>query len=113
MSKAVQLTEISRQIEQYVRRIKNRQNMPHLSSSNSSDGYWNTPFPYNDLVSNINKLDGENKFNIQTMTSEFTGIFSTQYAATAYEHLSAQQEDKNKVIIDLMHKNNRKFDVQA
>ena len=41
-----------------------------------------------------------------------TMFTSASYVAEAYNHLSPK-EDKNKVLIDFMHKNNRNFDVSV
>ena len=108
MVNALNLNEITQQIQQYVRLIKQQK-----SSATGRIFYSSEPSLFNnDLRSNIHKLDGNNKFNIQSMLEKSTSLTTFDYATKAYEHL-LEQEDKNKVVIDFMHKNNRNFDVKA
>jgi len=111
MKSVFNLSDLNWQIGQYVRRIKNRQTSAIDNYQNTFEEY-SSPSHFNDLISNINKLDGKNKFNIQSMMNDTTALTPSAYAAQAYEHLS-KQDDKNKVVIEIMHKNNRNYDVQA
>jgi len=112
MSNTLNLNDITTQIRQYIRQIKE-----------NKKGEFNTILPEakekeythysNDLRSNINRLDGNNKFSLHNITSEdratTTGL---EYASAAYNHLSSLEE-KHKVVIDFMHKNNKNFDVKV
>ena len=106
MTNTLNLNEITQQIQKYVRLIKQQK-----SSSTSRIFYpEESIFINNDVRSNIHQLDGNNKFNI--MLEKSTSLTNLDYVTKAYEHL-LKQEDKNKVVIDFMHKNNRNFDVKA
>jgi len=106
------LNDITAQIKQYVRQIKDNKKSDFFSSlpeiENQQPVYYT-----NDLRSNINKLNGGNKFSLHNITSAdiMTGT-SAEYASEAYEHLSSI-EDKHKIVIDFMHKNNKNFDLKA
>ena len=108
MANALNLNEITQQIQQYVHLIKQQKSAVTGDVFHPSE----PTFINNDLRSNIHKLDGSNKFNIQNMLEKNTSLTTLDYAAKAYEHL-LKQEDKNKVVIDIMHKNNRNYDVKA
>ena len=82
------LNDITAQIKQYVRQIKDNKKSDFFSSlpeiENQQPVYYT-----NDLRSNINKLNGGNKFSLHNITSAdiMTGT-SAEYASEAYEHLS-------------------------
>lgn len=111
MNNTLNFRDITNQIQQYVKQIKNnkKENIPTTLSVTEDTSIFRYS---NDLRSNINKLDGECKFNIQNITAEHNATTPLEYASEAYEHLDTL-EDKHKVIIDFIHKNNRNFDVKA
>lgn len=110
MKTLLTLHDLTGQIQTYVRRIKARQSTVQLPSFEETI----ISFPkQKEIRSNINKLDGSNKFNIQTLVNnEKINSAPVDYAAGAYEHLT-HLEDKNKIVIDFMHKNNRKYDLDV
>ena len=112
MNNTLNLNDITAQIRQYVRQIKENKKgefNPSLSEVKEKEYIYYS----NDLRSNINKLDANNKFSLQNIASEdTTTITELEYASSAYNHLSSL-EDKHRVVIDFMHKNNRNFDVKA
>lgn len=108
MADMLNLDKLTRQIQQYVQTIKQQKTASTERVFHTSE----SSFINNDLRSNLNKLDGNNKFNIQNMLEKSTSLTSSNYVTKAYDHLS-NQEDKNKIVIDFMHKNNRNFDVKA
>ncbi|MBR1605502.1 MAG: hypothetical protein IJ660_05305 [Alphaproteobacteria bacterium] len=110
MKTLVTLHDLTGQIQNYVRRIKARQSV--AQSIIFEENHISLP-QSQEIRSNINKLDGGNKFNIQTMVnSEKAHSTSAEYAAEAYTHL-AHLDNKNKVVIDFMHKNNRNYDIDV
>lgn len=111
MGGTLNLNDITGQIQRYVQLLKDRKKTTPTGET-SSFAEW-SPLPsYNELRSNINRLDGSSKFSIHNMLENHTVLTSSSYAAEAYSHLS-DLEDKNKVVLDFMHKNNRNFDVSA
>jgi len=110
MSNALNLNNITGQIEHYVNLIKAKK--AQSENFSSSDYHQPTVIAVNDVRSNINPLNGKNKFSIHTMLENNTMFTSASYVAEAYNHLSPK-EDRNKVLIDFMHKNNRNFDVSV
>ena len=110
MNDALNLHDITTQIQHYVRLI-----------SQQKSARFDRPTPIeeqvphyisNEVRSNINPLNGNNKFGILNMLGNHTGMTSPGYASEAYRHLSGL-EDKNKVVIDFMHGNNQNFDIEA
>ena len=106
------LNDITAQIKQYVRQIKD--NKKSEFSPSLPDVEYKRQIHYtNDIRSNINKLHGNNKFSLHNMLSSDTLVStSAEYASEAYGHLSSIEE-KHKVVIDFMHKNNKNFDLKA
>ena len=103
------LDDITSRIQQYVSKIKeHKADDTSKFSVNENQSLFSV---FNDVRSNINKLDGGNKFNIQINNNEQV-FASSDYAAEAYNHLN-NLDDKQKVIIDFMHPNNNKFDFTA
>lgn len=109
MSNVLNLNDVTRQIQHYVRLIKNQRNVARPSDSFLDE--LPVVSLYNDLRSNINPLNGTSKFSLHSMSNN-DSFASSLYASEAYSHLESLQ-DKNKVVIDFMHKNNRNFDVQV
>lgn len=110
MKTLLTLHDLTGQIQNYVRRIKARQSAVQNASFEETIISYPTQ---KEIRSNIRKLDGENKFNIQTLVNdEKTNLTPVDYAAEAYTHL-AHLEDKNKIVIDFMHKNNRNYDLDV
>ena len=107
MNKPFQLNDITSQIQNYVRQIKQRKTEGTFRVEKEELSQIN-----NDLKSNINKLNGSNKFKIQNMMETEHSSASSNYAAEAYNHLS-DQDNKHKVVIDFMHKNNRNYDMKV
>ena len=111
MSENINLNNsVTAQIRQYVSRLKERKTEATTSSAVANDDFILSL--NNDLRSNINTLNGDNKFNIQQFALAEQNRTPAGYAADAYNHLSTL-EQKHKVVIDFMHKNNRNFDVKA
>ena len=111
MNNTLNFQDITNQIQQYVKQIKNSKKEQISAFSTNTEN--KSIFHYtNDVRCNINKLNGESKFNIQNIVAENNITTSSEYASEAYEHLDSI-EDKHKVIIDFIHKNNRNFDVKA
>ena len=111
MSENINLNNsVTAQIRQYVSRLKERKTETTTSSAVAPDDFILSL--NNDLRSNINTLNGDNKFNIQQFALAEQNRTPAEYAADAYNHLSTL-EQKHKVVIDFMHKNNRNFDVKA
>lgn len=108
MSNTLNLDEITSQIQRYIRQIKKNTALEQKENF-AKDERFQVRID-NDLRSNINKLDGSNKFKIQNMLEQNVSSAPSEYAAEAYGHLS-ELDDKKKVIIDYMHKNNRNYDV--
>ena len=105
-----QINELTTRIQHYVRLIKEKRNIETAEPfSVSIDNRVNHN---NDLRTNINKLNGENKFNIQKLNTTSDTSAPTEYASEAYEHLS-ELDKKRRVVIDYMHKNNRNYDVNV
>ena len=111
MKTFLNINDLNGQIQQYIRRIKNKQSTQQISTELTADEVI-ISYRNNDIRSNLNTLGGENKFNIQNMLENEQNIASPDYATGAYEHLT-QGDGKNKIVIDFMHKNNRNFDVEA
>ena len=111
MKTFLNINELNGQIQQYIRRIKSKQSSQQISNELAADEVI-ISYRNNDLRSNLNTLGVENKFNIQNMLENEANITSLNYVTGAYEHLT-QSDDKNKIVIDFMHKNNRNFDVKA
>lgn len=111
MSENINLNNsVTAQIRQYVNRLKERKTEHTAPTATENDDFilsFN-----NDLRSNINALNGDNKFNIQQFALAEQSQTPAEYAAGAYNRLSTL-EQKHKVVIDFMHKNNRNFDVKA
>ena len=103
------LDDITSRIQQYVSKIK--EHKADDKAKFSVDENQSLFSVFNDVRSNINKLDGGNKFNIQ-INNNNPVLASSDYAAEAYNHLN-NLDDKQKVIIDFMHPNNNKFDFTA
>ena len=112
MNNKLNLNDITLQIKQYIRQIKEKQSGEfNIAVSDINDK--KSVCYYNDLRSNINKLDAGNKFSLQNIASEeISDITDSEYVSAAYEHLSLLEE-KHRVIIDFMHKNNKIFDVDV
>lgn len=110
MTDARHISELTSQIQRYVRLIKEKKGGQPVEKFSVTDTFQ--PQLNNDLRTNINKLDGNNKFSIQKLTEQNTFSAPTEYVAEAYEHLT-EINDKKNVIIDYMHKNNRNYDVKA
>ncbi len=108
MTNTLNLNEITTQIQRYIRQIK-KDKVSEQRDIYSSDERFHNRLD-NDLRSNINKLNGGNKFNIQNMMEQNMSSAPSEYAAEAYTHLS-ELDDKKKVMIEYMHKNNRNYDV--
>ena len=107
------LNDITAQIKQYVRQIKDNKKSDFATSTLSEINSQPAILHSNDLRSNINKLDGSNKLSLHRMSSDdCMAITTAGYASEAYEHLSSI-EDKHKIVIDFMHKNNKNFDLKA
>lgn len=110
MSNTLNLNDITGRIRQYVSQIKEKRGNSETASAKSVTADM-TVFA-NDVRSNLHQLDGDSKFNIHSLTADNAPPIPSDYAAEAYGRLSASEE-KHKVVIDIMHKNNRNFDVRA
>lgn len=110
MSNTLNLNDITYRIRQYVNQIKEKKGTFKTAAAN--DFIADTVVPSNDLRSNLHRLNGDSKFSIHNLTAENAPQVPSDYAAEAYAHLSASEE-RHKVVIDFMHKNNRNFDVRA
>lgn len=109
MSTSLNLNDITNQIQHYVTLIKKQK----LSDKTHFGSEENFILPLaNDVRSNIQKLAGKNKFGIQQILESNTVLTSASYVLEAYNHLN-NLEDKHKVVIDFMHKNNHNFDVNV
>ena len=109
MSTSLNLNDITNQIQHYVTLIKKQKlsDKPQFGSEETIT----VPIT-NDVRSNIHKLAGKNKFSIQQSLENNTILTSASYASKAYTHLN-NLENKHKIVIDFMHKNNRNFDVSV
>ena len=110
MSNNINLNDITSQIQEYVRVIKQRK--AHTGSPSQFSAQNDFTFLNNDVRSNIHPLNGDNKFRIQKWSEDQNKAPLSKYASEAYAHLN-EKDDKHKVVIDLMHKNNRNYDVKA
>lgn len=109
MSNNINLSDITLQIQKYVRLLKQKEVTDNSSNFNYKS---KSTLIDNDLRSNINKLTGDNKFNIQTLNDNSHNTPPLEYASEAYNHLS-NVDNKQKVVIGYMHKNNKTYDVKA
>ena len=112
MSDSLNLNEITSQIQSYVRQLRNKRKTSQTFDLGNSQNQMTYFLQLNDVRSNIHSLAGQNKFNIQQMLELSSDMTSIGHVRAAYEYLT-NVDEKHKVMIDFLHKNNRHYDVNV